>query len=342
MKITIFAMMLVLFGGHGFTEENSEENRTEFETYVWLEQEAMTDEEITNSEIHELIAQGLQHKDPEIVQLCLNTVLWHSLVAQKAIEDGLAPTMNRNLQDIPGLYDALIKYWNKEWERAGKVIPDPEDMFDPDQKALVSDMDATAAQELVQNIIDGKTSLTSMYQLWPGIPKLLAQLFPKKEEVYEIIWDTWGVQAQGYRGGLPDETGQNNPYPLLAALFHGKFNNPQDQEFRIRILLNEGSNKLTLKLAARSLGDLQSENGFEALVDVLQDDSRAKDAPHLEIVEAMLKYGEQAVPYVDLMRSRVSQTNFLNSTDRKLRTNLTEQLTSFEQKHVEEIEQPSQ
>ena len=338
MKFTIFAITLVLFGSLGLAEENDQEERSEYETYVWLEQKAMTDEKITNSEIHELIAKGLQHSDPEIVRLCLNTVLWHMSAAQKAIEDGLTPTIDRSLQEIPGLYDALIEYWNKEWERAGKAMPGLEDTFDPDKKALVSGMDTTDALEFTQKISEGKMSLVSVYQLWPGIPKLLAQLFPRKEEVYEVIWDAWGVQAQAYQGGPPDETGQNNPYPLLACLFHGRFKNPQDQEFRIRILQNADSTRLISKLAARSLGDLQSENGFEALSTVLLDDDRAEDAPHLEIVEAMLKYGEKAVPYFDRMSSSVSKNELLNSTDRKLKTRLQRQLVRFEQEHVAEIE----
>lgn len=177
------------------------------------------------------------------------------------------------------------------------------------------------------------------------LPHLLASLFPEDDKVYEIIWDAMPVPVGGYRGGFPNGDGglkdTNNPLPLLSALYVGKFNNPRDQEFRKDILLNKEAIKKFSALAARSLGDFRSDEGFEALVSVLlEEEHRKYGAPHLQVVEAMIKYEEKAAPYLLKMSSRVKRTEPFDATERDLQIALKERLVHFKEKYVDEAELP--
>ncbi len=154
-----------------------------------------------------------------------------------------------------------------------------------------------------------------------------------------------------YRGGLPDgqrvtytedeiraEGGSdtNNPLPLLSALFHGKFNNPKDREFRIEILSHIGSVRQFSSLAARSLGEFRSDEGFDALVTVLEKDQLMFGTPKIPIVEAMLKYGEKAAPYIPLMRTSLESSKGFVAQERELKTKLEELLGEFEKEFGKE------
>ncbi|MYF01893.1 MAG: hypothetical protein F4227_02630 [Gammaproteobacteria bacterium] len=319
-------MAIVLFTGSACSENHKTEQRTELETYIWLEREAMFDTEVPDSEIHDLIAKGLQHDDPEIVLCSVGAMSKFIGIYKLRIEDGGEPVVeDRNLQDIPGLYDTLINMWNEGWKEAGGSMPEP-----------------TMPEDLVERF-EARTGSISVSPAWIHLPMLLSYLYPGDEAVYEIIWNAIPFPVGGYRGGFPDGgwNDANNPLPLLSALFHGEFNNPKDQAFRIDILLNKKAIRRFSALAAKSLGDFRSVEGLEALASVLQEDHRKYGTPHIQIVEAMIKYEEQAAPYLLKMSSRLKNAEPFNSIERDLQIALKERLVHFKEKYVEEAALPT-
>ena len=314
MKIrhTLLVFAILFIGSHALSEDE-QDNRTELETYVWLEREGMFDKEVPNKEIHELISTGLRSEDPEIVHYSVRSMSLFLGVSRTGIERGLTPTIDRQLQDIPELYDILIKMWDDGWKKAGGAIPEP----------VMPDDYLERIEEKSGSLLPGPA--------WTALPMIFAYLFPGDEKVYKIIWD---VFPSDYRGGFPDGGyhDTNNPGQLLSALYTGKFDNPKDQQFRIDILMNKEATRSFSSLAARSLGDLRSDEGFEALATVLQNDNMKHGTPHIPIVEAMIKYEEKAVPYISLMRERLAKSPGLDSVERELKITLKERLVHFEKK----------
>ena len=322
----ILHLVFAVFAVQVFSEKGADEVQTELETTGWLKLEDLFDEEVPNKEIHALVSQGLKHDDPKIVENTVGAVIFYVNFKRLQVEElGLSSEFDRHLQEVPDLYDELITMWDTNWADAGGVIPD-----------LVH-----SVQEMSQVFETGVGSILPK-PIWVGLPLTLAYLFPGDEKVYEIIWDVFSSE---YRGGPPDgmrvtysedeiraegSSDTNNPLPLLSALFHGQFNHPKDQQFRIEILSNIGSIRHFSSLAARSLGDFRSDEGFEALVTVLEKDQLIFGTPKLQIVEAMLKYGKKAAPYISLMRTSLESSKGLNVQDRALKNQLQEQIRKFE------------
>ncbi|MYF01898.1 MAG: hypothetical protein F4227_02655 [Gammaproteobacteria bacterium] len=319
----VLHLVFVLFAVQVFSEQGEEEAQPENDSFGGLKLEVLFDPEVSNEGIHTLVSQGLKHDNPKIVESTVGAIIFYVNLNRIQVEEKrLLPEFDRRLQDVPDLYDKLIAMWDTNWEEVDGVIPD-----------LVFSINERSGTDV-------GSVLPRPY--WLGLPLTLAYLYPQDEKVYEIIWDVFSSE---YRGGLPDgqrvtytedeiraEGGSdtNNPLPLLSALFHGKFNNPKDREFRIEILSHIGSVRQFSSLAARSLGEFRSDEGFEALVTVLEKDQLMFGTPKIQIVEAMLKYGEKAVPYIPLMRTSLESSKGFDAQERALKTKLEEQLGEFE------------
>ena len=317
-KVLISTAVLFLAMG-AVAEQNEQEESNELETYIWLEREAIGDPEISNLQIHKLIAAGLQHDDQEVIHCTVSAIALHIGAGRVQRVRGVTPTLDRRLQDIPDLYENLTGMWEIGWKEAGGVMPDrifPDDLSDR---------------------LTAKTGCIGIYPTWSVLPLSLAYLFPGDEKVYEIIYNAFPEPTGGFSGDFPDGTGDdpNNPGPLLAALFEGKFNRPNDERIRTELFLDRGTIYHTSQLIARSLGEFRSDKGLEALAQVLEEDNMKYGTPKIPIVEAMLKYEEQASQYVPLMKEKLESARPLNSLERGLKDTLKEHLVKFEREYAE-------
>lgn len=298
MRKTVFLIAIVVTAGNAFSEESEQVERTKLETYVWLEREGIFDEAVPNSEIHDLIVKGLQDEDKEIEQCTVTAMSLFCGLATHAIESGGTPKFDRRFQDIPDLYDTLMEMWDKGWEAADGVMPEP-----------------TLPDDLEERF-EERTGFMGYSPPWTMLPLMMAYLFPGDDKVYEIIWEVNPIPEGGYQGGFPDggHNDKNNPIPLLSALFVGKFNNKKDQDFRIDLLLNKETIFFVSSLAARSLGEFRSDEGLAALATVLTRGGMKYGTPNITIVEAMLKYEEEAIQFISLMQNALDTAKPLNTT----------------------------
>ena len=308
MRNTIHFLAIFMIANIVLSEDSKQEERTEHETYIWLEREGIFDPEVSTSEVHELLSKGLNHDDPKIVHCAISAIKWYSNLTSELRIIGKTPDTDRRLGELPGLYNLLTGIWDKGWKEAGGVVP----------KAQYS----ASRTERWTN----KTACLAPDPIWTSLTLTLAYLFPGDEKVYEIIWKH-----------LP----QISPGSLLTGLFEGKFNNPKDIQHRINLLTNRETKQYWSRLAARSLGDFRSERGLETLVQVLEKDDMEYGTPKFVIVDAMIKYDEDATPHIELMRETLENTRPIGTSDRDLMIALKECLSHFEEKYAEEVEQPS-
>ncbi|MCY3626397.1 MAG: hypothetical protein OXG88_02015 [Gammaproteobacteria bacterium] len=275
MKSLVVAIVLLLITVTSYGETNTlekmlaDEDLTEPQLYSWLHRDGMKDATVPTGAIHKLIIAGLQHEDPEIQHCVLSAIRSHVGTNVGHIISNRTITLDRRLQDIPQLYDILIDIWNTELIKAGGVVPD-------------IDYSVTLTQLANGFPCDGGRPA------WAGLQHTFAYLYPKNAKVYDIIWNT----LEGKKT-LPDKEEENH-IPLLAALYVGKFNNPKDEAYRIRVLTSRDTDMYTLGIAANSLAKFQSEKGLTALVEILENRKSKWGAGTIEVVEAIMAHGEQA------------------------------------------------
>ena len=256
---------------------------TEAELYSWLQIEGMRDETVSNREIHKLIVAGLAHDDPEIRHCAMTAIKFHVGYSVNSIIEGRTVKVDRRLQDIPNLYDLLMEMWDKELIKAGGVVPE-----------IVFDVTLIQIEEEFP-CLSGKPA-------WAGLPRTFAYLFPKDEKVYNIVW-----MALKDKKTLPDKD-EDNPIPLLSALYVGEFNHPKDEEFRIQVLTDRTTHYYITALAINSLAKFQSEKSLAALVSTLEQDQHKWGLPYLEIVEAIMSYGDEpTTEFAPLLKKAMSK-----------------------------------
>lgn len=306
-KVTYF-MVAILIVTTTFSEENEQVDRTDFDTYLWLERKGMFDPKVPNSQVHDLLSKGINHEDPKIVHCAISAIVWYCSSTRWLRVHGKQHPTDRKLGEIPGLYDLLIGLWEEGYEEAGGIVP----------RATYS---ASWEEQW-----DLETACLAPDPVWTSLSMPMAYMFPGDDKVYEIIWKD-----------LP----QISPGSLLVGLFEGKFNNPKDEQLRIDILTNPETELYWSSIAARSLGDFRTVRSLDTLVQVLENDNMTYGAPKFVIVEAMMKHEADAAPYLDLMRTALEEGTPLSSVDRDLKTVLQERLVHFEEKYVEEAELPS-
>ena len=312
MRTLIYFVAIFLIASNALSTESKPKERTEHETYIWLEREGMFDPEVPTSEVHELLSNGMKHEDSKIVHCSISAIIWYSGITREARVNGVTPSLDRRLGELPGLYDLFVEMWEKGWKESDGIEPDvpapPVERFINKTGCLAPDMDF----------------------IWTSLALPMAYLFPGDAKVYDIIWKD-----------LP----QSGPGSLLMGLFEGKFNNPKDQQYRIDFLTDPKTEQYWSKLAARSLGEFRSEDGLEALVQVLQKFDTVErgmeyPVPTLVIVEAMIKYETEASPYIDVMRKKLENAVTIGQREHDLRITLKERLVHFEETYAEEPEQP--
>lgn len=302
---TIIAILIL---STGMTIADIREDSADLETYIWLEREGIFDEKFSTEKVHALLTQGLKHEDPEIVHCSIGTIVFFVAGAESALINGLPIKVDRRLHELPGLYDQLIELWEKGYEESNGVIPP--------FKLRGDEMDRVL----------NKTGCLTTVPVWTSLAIPLAYLFPGNDKVYDIIWKV-----------LPQT---NNPGSLLVGLFHGKFNHPKDQQYRIDLLLNPETELYDSRLAARSLGDFRSAEGLNTLAAVLQEGKMKYGVPTVPIVEAMLKYGEDAVEYLPLMQKKLESIVVpYSKLDGEMIITLKERMVHFVKEHGEP-EQP--
>ena len=270
--IVVLLILLVYvpsFGTPNMLDEMlASEELTDRELYTWLNRGGMRDATVPNGVIHKLIMAGLQHEDPEIQQCTLSAIKTHVGTNVWLITENRTITTDRRLQDIPQLYDLLMNMWDEGLSKAGGILPE-------------TDHSVTLEQLETGFPCSGKPA-------WAGLQKTFSYLYPRNEKVYEIIWST--LEGKKTR---PNKK-RDNPIPLLNALHVGEFNNPKDQEFRIKVLTGSDTSINTMGIAANSLAKFQSAEGLAALVDVLENQKSKYGFAPIEVVEAIMAHGEEA------------------------------------------------
>lgn len=312
MRIPLFFAVVLFLVSNTFAQEVDYTELTGLELYIWLEREGMREPSITNDVIHDLVLQGLQHDDTEIVDCTISAIGLHASQKRFAIlENRTQPSLDRKLEDVPQVYKLLMDMWNKGWSEAGEVLPPPEPI---DELAYL-------------DRVMFKTGCLAKSPTWALLPLVFATLFPGDEKVREIIWKT-----------LPDD---EDPGPLLAALYVGEFNQPEDQAFRIEVLTNPDAQWYKAKVAADSLGKFQSDVGFDALITTLQRDRSKFGLPYLEIVGSILAYGDKATPHLKLLSEKMASVITFNSDERQRAKRLKEEIANHLNEENAEPEQSS-
>ena len=268
--VLLLSVCVTYFGtGNTLDEMLADEELTDRELYTWLNQGGMRDASVPNGAIHKLVMAGLQHEDPEIQHCTLSAIRGHVGAYVGGITENRTITIDRRLQDIPQLYDLLMDMWDEELSKAGGIVPE-------------IDYDITLEQLETGFPCEGGRPA------WAGLQFTFAYLYPRNEKVYEMIWST--LEGKKTR---PNRK-RDNPIPLLVALHVGEFDNPKDQEFRIKILTGSETSIYTMGIAANSLAKYQSEEGLAALVDVLENQKSKNGFAPIEVVEAIMAHGEEA------------------------------------------------
>ena len=294
----------------------------ELDRYIWFNTEGMLDSNVPNEEIHELITNGLQHENQEIVACTLGAIGLYIGGTFLAREKGKKPQLDRDLRHTNEWYDTLISMWDDNWNGILPEATPPDDLFD----------------RMVNN-----TGCIYFDPIWVGLPSILAYMYPQDEKVYEIIWEAFPIPQPIRDGKIMPES---NPLPLLRSLFDGGFNHEKDQQFRIDILLNRETSYSVAQLAIRSLGDFRSDKALEQLATRLEKSDYKYGTPKLEFIEAIMKYESQAQPYIPLLKKSINNIMKVGSFDPELYGTLKERLVHFEEKYgekrleVDEVEQP--
>lgn len=91
---------------------------------IWLEREGIFDPDVPTIEVHTLLTKGLYHKDPEIVACSISVIFWYVRILDTAAVIGNPLPIDRQLEEIPGLYDLFIGLWDEGWMESGGIVPD--------------------------------------------------------------------------------------------------------------------------------------------------------------------------------------------------------------------------
>lgn len=278
---------------------------------IWLERDGIFDPEVPNTEVHALLTKGLYHRDPKIVACSISAIFWYVRMSDTAAVMGNPRPRDRQLADIPGIYDLFIGLWDEGWTKSGGKLPDLQRSAETFMDRLLHKTDCI---------------LTDQDPVWVSLMSPLVYLFPGDEKVHEIVWKT-----------IPHV----NPDGLLSVLREGKFDSPISQKHRIDILTNPETKEISATLAAKSLGVFRSEDGLEALVTVLETGIHAYVPTKMTIVDSMMKYEEEAAPYIAVMRQTLDSALTDDEEEIERKEDVQWQLKWFEEDYAEETDGPS-
>ena len=278
---------------------------------IWLEREGIFDPDVPTIEVHTLLTKGLYHKDPEIVACSISVIFWYVRILDTAAVIGNPLPIDRQLEKIPGIYDLFIGLWDEGWKESGGIVPDLQPSPHTFMDRVVNKTDCI---------------LTDREPVWVSLMSPLVYLFPRDEKVHEIVWIV-----------MP----QVNPDGLLSVLYEGKFDTPKSQQHRIDILTNPETKEISATLAAESLGAFRSEEGLAALVSVLQNDIHANVPTKMSIVESMMKYEEDALPHIALLRQTLESASTEDPEELERKEDVLWKLKWFEKDYTGEEDGPS-
>ena len=278
---------------------------------IWLERDGIFDPEVPNSEVHALLNEGLYHRDPKIVACSISAIFWYVRISDTLEVIRKPRPIDRKLAEIPGIYDLFIELWDEGWTESGGIVPDSEPSADTFWDRVMNKTDCIVS--------DGDP-------VWVSLLHPLVYMFPRDEKVHEILWKQ-----------MP----QMNPDGLIRELREGQFDTPKGQQHRIDILTNPETEEVTATLAAKSLGVFRTDDGLEALVSVLQTDTHGYVPTKMTIVDSIMRYEEDGVPHIALMRQTLDSVPTDDAADRKLKEELQERLVWFEEDYADEVSEPS-
>ncbi|MYC24487.1 MAG: hypothetical protein F4X56_01045 [Gammaproteobacteria bacterium] len=255
----------------------SDEVREEIQTLLDGPQATgVNDPSLSNTEINEKIAELIFSGDSDKVDegisqlsMFVEFVNWHSRARER-------PPVLRDFAAIPGLKEFLLWYWRKNVQESGGTPP----RFTPPVEVGPKE-----ELQILQDVEKFKDWLESdKPPPWTEIPYVLAVVFPRDEEVHEVIWENYDPSQPG---------------GTLNALTLGRFATPEATALRIDALLADPNDFLANSSgsAARGLGQCQTDEGFSALVERMEQ----LDDIHLAsfVVEAIVSYGSKALTHKD-------------------------------------------
>lgn len=245
------------------------------ELYDWLGTYGYYTEHYSNDELQKLVAEGLANDDPDIVHATIGSLSWYAVHALTQRDESGNPRFDRGLQSVPGLKKSLITVW-----RANKN----EDTY-------------PLTQEDFENSVEYRNEqlvpVPALEFAWSFIPSTLASLFPKDQEVHEILWD-------GYD---PD-----NPTTMLDWLNRGQFTTEKATKLRLELL--NAVEGLSPIYAAIGLGFTESTDALSALVDRLETDPGNRVlCAHL--IDSIVAHGASAIPHLALLRRAAQESDLL-------------------------------
>ncbi len=197
--------------------------------------------------------------------------------------DAEDPPIMRRLETVPGMRSFLLETWRNGSE-AELECPQDGDLMDSEW--------AESAMEMRNGRFVYKE---------PGIwcfvlPGLFVELYPQDPEVRDIVLE-WLKSTFG--------NGQDNlQCNALFTLNRMKVRSEEINELRIQCLF-ENDNAEDSANAAKGLALMQTESGFDAMLEWLTEDEhrrnrRIANTPH--VLEAMVSYGARVVPHAQRVR----------------------------------------
>ncbi len=245
------------------------------ELYDWLGTDGYYTEDFTDDELQKLVAEGLADDDPDIVNATIGSLSWYAVHSLTQRDESGKPRFDRGLQSVSGLKQSLIDVW-----RANKN----EDTY-------------PLTQEDFENSVEFRNEqlvpVPTLEFAWSFIPSTLASLFPKDQEVHEILWDGYDPE---------------NPTTMLDWLNRGQFTT--DKATKLRLELLNAVDGLAPIYAAVGLGITESTDALTALVDRLERDPGNRVlAAHL--IDSIVAHGESAIPHLTLLRKVAQESDLL-------------------------------
>jgi len=108
---TITLTTIALIAVNAITDSDTTD-QSELDRYIWFNTEGMFDPNVPNDVIHELITNGIQHENQEIVDCTLASLGLHIGATFVARRDDKKVDLNRDLRHKKEWYDTLIKMWD--------------------------------------------------------------------------------------------------------------------------------------------------------------------------------------------------------------------------------------
>ncbi|MXW06596.1 MAG: hypothetical protein F4X56_00660 [Gammaproteobacteria bacterium] len=265
--------------GHGHDEvEATPIDHTQLagvELYDWLGTDGYYTEDFSNDELQKLVAEGLASADPDIVNATIGSLSWYAVHSLTQRDELGNPRFDRGLQSVPGLKQSLIDVWraNKNEDTYPLTEEDFENSVEYRNEQLVP--------------------VPTLEFAWSFVPSMLAALFPKDQEVHEVLWDGYDPE---------------NPTTMLDWLNRGRFTTEKATKLRLELL--NATDDLSPIYAAIGLGFTESADALAALVDRLETDPGDR-VLLAHLIDSIVAHGVRAIPHLDLLRKTAQEFDLL-------------------------------